>query len=126
MQTLGSQIQVKIVKNKLAPPFRTVQIELEFGKGISRESEIIELSLKNKFITKAGSHYSLNGQNFHGKDALKRFLSQSNSALEELTTKLREKLVDAVTDTEHTDDGPTEEIISPDSTDEDAVTAVGG
>ncbi|XP_020424948.1 DNA repair protein recA homolog 3, mitochondrial isoform X1 [Prunus persica] len=123
-ETLGSQVQVKIVKNKLAPPFRTVHIELEFGKGICRESEIIELGVKNKFVTKSGSHYNLNGQNFHGKDALKRFLAENNTAMEELTTKLREKLVDVVTDNE-AETEPMEEIVSPDSTDEDAVTAVG-
>lgn len=124
MQTLGSQVQVKIVKNKLAPPFRTVLIELEFGKGICRESEIIDLGVKNKFVTKSGSHYNLNGQNFHGKDALKRFLAENNTAMEELTKKLREKLVDVVTDNEAGTE-PMEEIVSPDSTDEDAVTAVG-
>ncbi|KAM0969826.1 hypothetical protein FF1_018035 [Malus domestica] len=128
-ETLGSQVQVKIVKNKLAPPFRTVQIELEFGKGICRESEIIDLGLKNKFITKAGAMYDLNGQSFRGKDALKRFLSENSTALEELTAKLTEKLVDDVAareaETELMGEGPAEEIVSPDSTDEDAVTAVG-
>lgn len=129
MQIVGNQVQVKIVKNKLAPPFRNVLLELEFGKGFSRESELIELGLKNKFIIKGGSHYNLNGQNFHGKDALKRFLSEDDAAREELTLKLREKLVDALEnkdpETESLDESPTEEIVSPDSTDEDAVTAVG-
>ncbi|XP_062010695.1 DNA repair protein recA homolog 3, mitochondrial isoform X1 [Rosa rugosa] len=128
-ETVGSQVQVKIVKNKLAPPFRTVLLELEFGKGLCRESELIDLGLKNKFIIKSGSHYNLNGQNFHGKDALKRFLSEDDAAREELALKLREKLVDAVehkeADTEALNESPTEEIVSPDSTDEDAVTAVG-
>lgn len=128
-ETVGSQVQVKIVKNKLAPPFRTVLLELEFGKGLCREAELIDLGVKNKFITKSGGHYNLNGQNFHGKDALKRFLSKDDSAREELATKLREKLVDAVADkeaeTEPLSESPSEEIVSPDSTDEDAVTAVG-
>ncbi|XP_048431219.1 DNA repair protein recA homolog 3, mitochondrial [Pyrus x bretschneideri] len=128
-ETIGSQVQVKIVKNKLAPPFRTVQIELEFGKGICRESEIIDLGLKNKFITKAGAMYDLNGQSFRGKDALKRFLSENSTAMEELSAKLTEKLVDDVAakeaETELMGEGPVEEIVSPDSTDEDAVTAVG-
>ncbi|KAM2313629.1 hypothetical protein ACFX1S_026769 [Malus domestica] len=128
-ETIGSQVQVKIVKNKLAPPFRTVQIELEFGKGICQESEIIDLGLKNKFITKAGAMYDLNGQSFRGKDALKRFLSENSTAMEELTAKLTEKLVDDVAakeaETELMGEGPVEEIVSPDSTDEDAVTAVG-
>ncbi|XP_050370183.1 DNA repair protein recA homolog 3, mitochondrial isoform X2 [Argentina anserina] len=128
-ETVGSQVQVKIVKNKLAPPFRTVLLELEFGKGLCRESELIDLALKNKFIIKSGAHYNLNGRNFHGKDALKRFLSEDDAAKEELTLKLREKLIDVAEDkdleTEPLDEGLTEEIISPDSTDEDAVTAVG-
>lgn len=84
---------MKIVKNKLAPPFRTAQFELQFGKGICRETEIIDLGLKHKFISKAGSHYSFNGQSFHGKDSLKRFLNEHESAREELILKLRDKLL---------------------------------
>ena len=119
---------MKIVKNKLAPPFKNAQFELEFGKGISRESEIIDLGLKHKFISKSGAHYNLNGQNFHGKDALKRFLAGDDGAQEELTTKLREKLFDAEiekeTEAESTDDCTTEEVVSGDSTEEEAVAAL--
>ncbi|MED6185092.1 hypothetical protein PIB30_118159 [Stylosanthes scabra] len=96
-ETLGSQVQVKIVKNKLAPPFKTAQFELEFGKGICKESEIIELSLKQKLISKNGAYFGYNGQNFHGKDALKRFLAESDS-VQELTAKLRKKLLKAETE----------------------------
>lgn len=127
-EILGSQVQVKIVKNKLAPPFKTAQFELEFGKGISRESEIIELGLKYKFISKAGSHYNLNNQNFHGKDALKRFLSSNDGAREELTTKLRKKFLDAETEkeaeAESTDEDSKADIVSGDSTEEETVAAV--
>ncbi|KAG6590007.1 DNA repair protein recA-like 3, mitochondrial, partial [Cucurbita argyrosperma subsp. sororia] len=92
-ETVGSQVLVKIVKNKLAPPFRSAQFELEFGKGICRETEIIDLGLKHKFISKAGSNYSFNGQSFRGKDTLKRFLNEHESAREEFIIKLREKLL---------------------------------
>ncbi|XP_022147562.1 DNA repair protein recA homolog 3, mitochondrial-like isoform X2 [Momordica charantia] len=92
-ETVGSRVLVKIVKNKLAPPFRTAQFELQFGKGICRETEIIDLGLKHKFISKAGSHYSFNGQSFHGKDSLKRFLNEHESAREELILKLGDKLL---------------------------------
>ncbi|XP_062091049.1 DNA repair protein recA homolog 3, mitochondrial isoform X2 [Humulus lupulus] len=127
-ETVGSQVLVKIVKNKLAPPFKTAQFELEFGKGICRASELIELGLKYKFLSKAGSHYNLNGRNFHGKDALKRFLSCDEIASEELTMKLREKLLNAetekVAEAESSDLGPVEEIVSGDSTEEEGITAV--
>ncbi|GMH04087.1 hypothetical protein Nepgr_005926 [Nepenthes gracilis] len=133
-ETTGSQVLVKIVKNKLAPPFRTAEFELEFGKGISRESEIVDLGVKHKFITKSGSFYSLNGQNFHGKEALKRFLLEDGNAREELIRKLRERLLHAdevrekdpeAAEGEVTEEEPTEEtVVSPDTTDEDAAAAV--
>ncbi|GAB4837790.1 hypothetical protein Ancab_027313 [Ancistrocladus abbreviatus] len=135
-ETIGSQVQVKIVKNKHAPPFKTVEFELEFGKGISHESEIIDLGIKHKFIAKNGSFFYLNGQQFHGKEALKHFLLEDGSASEELMLKLREKLVvhtvEKDYETLHNElkeasepvEEPAEEIVSPDSIDED-VTAVG-
>ncbi|KAJ4888947.1 DNA repair protein recA-like protein 3 [Raphanus sativus] len=91
--TIGSQVAVKIVKNKLAPPFRTAQFELEFGKGICKVTEIIELSIKHKFIAKNGTFYNLNGKNYHGKEALKKFLRLNEPVQEELMTKLKEKLI---------------------------------
>lgn len=129
LQTLGSQVQVKVVKNKLAPPFRIAQFELEFGKGICKESEIINLGLKYKFMSKAGAFYSFNGRSFHGKDALKTFLSENEDAREELITKLRDKLLNAEMgkpqNGDETEGSLREDITtSPDSTDEDAVTAV--
>lgn len=121
-ETIGSQVSVKIVKNKHAPPFKTAQFEIEFGKGICPHSEIIDLGIKHKFITKAGgAYYSLNGQNFCGKDAIKVFLATNENVREELKTKLREKLVapEKELDTEGT-----EEIIASESTDEEGITAV--
>ncbi|KAF8050793.1 hypothetical protein N665_1881s0007 [Sinapis alba] len=91
--TIGSQVAVKIVKNKLAPPFRTAQFELEFGKGICKVTEIIELSIKHKFIAKNGTFYNLNGKNYHGREALKKFLRLNEPVQEELMTKLRDKLI---------------------------------
>ncbi|KAF2285132.1 hypothetical protein GH714_038759 [Hevea brasiliensis] len=127
-ETVGSQVQVKIVKNKLAPPFKTVQFELEFGKGICRESEIIDLGVKHKFLSRAGAFYNYNGQNFRGKEALRRFLAENDVEREELVMKLRQKLLDFGSNkeqgTEATDGEPVEGIISPDSTDEEVVTAV--
>ncbi|XP_047171029.1 DNA repair protein recA homolog 3, mitochondrial-like [Vigna umbellata] len=122
-ETLGSQVLVKVVKNKHAPPFKTAQFELEFGKGISREAEVIELSIKYKLIRKSGSFYEYNGQNFHGKDALKRFLVDSDS-VQELATKLREKILNTAPEVDPEEqvmiEDVMEEMVSLDSTDETA------
>jgi len=131
LKTIGSQVLVKIVKNKHAPPFKTAQFELEFGKGICRDSEIVELGCKHKFITKVGgAYYSFKGQSFHGKDAIKRYLAKNEGSREELMLKLREKLMHIETDegkdleTSSPDGDVTDEIISPDTTDEEVITAV--
>ncbi|XWS26684.1 hypothetical protein CRYUN_Cryun26dG0051400 [Craigia yunnanensis] len=127
-ETIGSQVLVKIVKNKLAPPFKNAEFELEFGKGICREGEIIDLATKHKFVTKSGSFYSFNEKKIHGKEAFKKLLAENESAREELVMKLREKLLEAESKKERqTDilDGDTsKEIISTDTTDEEAVTAL--
>lgn len=128
LQTLGSQVLVKVVKNKLAPPFKTAQFELEFGKGICQEAELIDLGVKHKFISRAGGYYDLDGETYRGKDVLKKFLAENESAKEELLGKLREKLLYAGTEEEPETDAvtpdPTDEIVSSDSTDEETVTAV--
>lgn len=92
-ETVGSEVQVKIVKNKHAPPFRTAHFEIEFGKGISREAELLDLGIKHKLITKNSAYYRYNGETFHGKDAAKRFLSENSEIREELMLKLREMLI---------------------------------
>lgn len=122
---------MKVVKNKHAPPFKTAQFELEFGKGICRESELIDLGCKYKFITKGGGgNYSYNGQGFRGKDAFKRFLSENDSEREELVMKLREKLVgetdkDKESEAEAVDEDLAEGINPSDtSTTDEEVTAV--
>lgn len=120
-ETIGSQVLVKIVKNKHAPPFRTAEFELEFGKGISREAELIDLGVKHKFITKGGGgYYNINNQNFRGRDAVKHFLSENTSAREDLMMKLREKLIDQGDKEKGPDVDPVEEVVLNDTTDEDA------
>ncbi|XP_052183280.1 DNA repair protein recA homolog 3, mitochondrial [Diospyros lotus] len=127
-ETVGSQVLVKIVKNKHAPPFKTAEFELEFGKGICRESELIDLGYKHKLITKMGGPFSsMNGQTFRGRDALKQYLIENTDAREELVMKLREKLLYSQmekgkeAETEGLNGDPAEVIISPDSTDEEAI-----
>ncbi|KAK9100665.1 hypothetical protein Scep_024095 [Stephania cephalantha] len=130
-ETVGSQVLVKIVKNKHAPPFKTAQFELEFGKGISRESELVELGCKHKFITKAGgAFYNFNGQSFRGRDALKRYFAENDDIREELMNKLRNKLMHSdseksrESELESSDHEPREEPMSLDTTDEEVIAAV--
>ncbi|KAF8118279.1 hypothetical protein N665_0005s0047 [Sinapis alba] len=128
--TTGTQVTVKIVKNKLAPPFRTAQFELEFGKGICKITEIIELSIKHKFIAKNGTFYNLNGKNYHGKEALKKFLRQNEAVQEELMSKLKQKLiVDEAADKESESEEEEEEdsgrvLVSSENTDDEAPAAL--
>lgn len=126
-ETVGSQVVVKVIKNKHAPPFKTAEFELEFGKGICQDSELIALGVKHKLIKKQGSYYNLNGQNLHGKDALRRYLTENPSIREELALTLREKLLhpneEAVEADLSEDTEPLEENISPETTDDDIVKA---
>lgn len=131
VQTTGSQVSVKIVKNKLAPPFRTAQFELEFGKGICKVTEIIDLSIKHKFITKNGTFYNLNGKNYHGKEALKRFLRQNESDQEELMKKLQDKLIadeaaEKEPDSESEEEDSLRVVVSSESTDDESAALVVG
>ncbi|XP_016173318.1 DNA repair protein recA homolog 3, mitochondrial [Arachis ipaensis] len=128
-EILGSQVLVKVVKNKLAPPFKTAEFELQFGKGINRECEIIDLSVKHKIILKAGAMYYFNDKNFRGRDAFKSFLAENHSAFEELQMKLREKLLDdteveKVQDSDVASDVKEEITTTLESTDEESSAAV--
>ncbi|MBA0810418.1 hypothetical protein Gohar_002417 [Gossypium harknessii] len=127
-ETIGSQVLVKVVKNKLAPPFKNAEIELEFGKGISREGEIIDLATKHKLVTKSGAFYSFNDRKLHGKEAFRWFLAENGSALEELVMKLREKLLDAESKKERqidiSDENTSEEPVPIETNDEEAVIAI--
>lgn len=128
-ETVGSQVLVKIVKNKHAPPFKTAQFELEFGKGICRDSEVIEMGIKHKFITKAGgSYYKFNDKSFHGKDAIKGYFTGNGEVRDELMAKIREKLIHAEkqkhdSGSEVADGDILEQVVTSETTDED-ITAV--
>ncbi|WCJ42699.1 recA DNA recombination family protein [Euphorbia peplus] len=119
----GSQVQVKIVKNKLAPPFKTVVFELEFGKGICRATELIDLGVKHKLVQKASAYFYLNEQKYHGKDAFRQFLIENDVAREELEAKLRDILGGVHKQETEAIEEVIGEVVSSDSTDEEAITA---
>ena len=120
---------MKIVKNKHAPPFRTAQFELEFGKGICRSSELFDLGLKHKLIKKTGGSYSsFNEQQFHGKDNLKAFLTANESVAKELEAELRSLIeTEAPKKPEAEDDllgDLSEEVVRPETSSEEDLAAL--
>ncbi len=87
----GNMVAVKIVKNKMAPPFRTANFDIYFDEGISREAELIDMGVKNKIVEKAGSWYSYNGEKLgQGKDNARQFLKENPELADEIEKKIRE------------------------------------
>ena len=92
-EMLGHEVKVKVVKNKVAPPFRRAQFEVLFGEGISRVGEIVDLGVDYGIIVKSGSWFSYNGSKLgQGKDAVKNVLKDNPELCEELTAKLYEAI----------------------------------
>lgn len=92
-ETFGSQILVKVAKNKMAPPFKTAEFEIEFGRGISCEAEILDLGCKHNVISKSGNHYKINGESLNGKEKAKQYLRENEQIRYELMSTLKEKLL---------------------------------
>ncbi len=93
-EVVGNMTRVKVVKNKIAPPFREAEFEIMYGSGISREGEIIELGVLNGLIEKSGSWYAHKGERIgQGKDNARAFLQQHPEIAREIELQLREKLL---------------------------------
>lgn len=89
-EVVGSETRVKIIKNKVAPPFKQAEFDILYGEGISREGEIIELGVNLKFVEKAGSWYSYNGEKIgQGKDNARQFLKENPDIANEIDAKIR-------------------------------------
>ena len=90
----ASKTKVKVVKNKLAPPFKTAEFEIVFGKGISKEGNILDLSVENGLVQKTGAWYSYqNNKIAQGREAAKSFLLANPEILSTLEQQLKEKLL---------------------------------
>jgi recombination protein RecA len=93
-EILGSETRVKVVKNKVAPPFKQTEFDILYGEGISREGELIELGVLHGFVEKAGAWYSFNGNRIgQGKDNVRNFLKENPSISAEIETLIRGKMV---------------------------------
>ncbi len=93
-EVIGNETRVKVVKNKMAPPFRQAQFEILYGEGTSLEGELIDLGVEHKMVQKSGSWYSYGDDRIgQGKDNAKQFLKEHPEIRDELNTKLRELLL---------------------------------
>jgi recombination protein RecA len=89
-EVTGSETRVKVIKNKVAPPFKQAEFDILYGEGISREGEIIELGVNAKFVEKAGAWYSYNGEKIgQGKDNAREYLKEHPAIANEIDAKIR-------------------------------------
>jgi len=96
-EVIGNDTRVKVVKNKMAPPFKQAEFEILYGEGSSREGELIELGVKHDMIDKAGAWYSYNGDRIgQGKDNVRNYMKDNPEMSQEIETALRDKLLKPV------------------------------
>ena len=94
-EVIGNQVRVKVVKNKVAPPFRKCEFEILFGEGISKVGEIVDLGVEYGIVQKAGSWFSYEGNKLaQGRDAVKKLLKDNPELCEELEAKIMQTISD--------------------------------
>jgi recombination protein RecA len=92
-EAIGNRVKVKVVKNKVAPPFRSAEFDVIFGEGISKTGEIIDMGVELNIIQKSGSWFSYNSDKLgQGRDAVKHLLTDNPELANEIETKIREKI----------------------------------
>jgi recombination protein RecA len=113
-EVIGNETRVKVVKNKVAPPFKQCEFQILYGEGSSREGELIDLGVKNGMVEKAGAWYSYNEERIgQGKDNVRTFLKEHPEIADDLDRRLRLELLpkakakgDKTSDSEATDSNP--------------------
>lgn len=89
-QTIGNRVKVKVVKNKVAPPFKQAEFDIIFGQGISKAGEIIDLATELNILQKSGSWFSYEGNKLgQGRDAVRQLLQDNPELMAELEQKIR-------------------------------------
>jgi recombination protein RecA len=92
-EVIGNETKVKVVKNKVSPPFKTAEFDILYGEGISREGEIIDLGVNTRILEKSGAWYAYNGEKIgQGKDNAREFLRENPDLAFEIENKVREAL----------------------------------
>ena len=91
---VGARTKVKVVKNKVAPPFKTAEFDIIFGMGVSQESCVLDLAVNNDIIIKSGAWFSYNGEKIgQGRENVKKYLMENPEVCEEITNKIKETLL---------------------------------
>ena len=91
-EAIGNRTKIKVVKNKVAPPFRTAEVDIIYGEGISREGDILDLAVAENIVNKSGAWYAYNGDQIgQGRENAKLFLKEHPDLMEEVEQKVREK-----------------------------------
>ncbi len=97
-EVIGNDTRVKVVKNKMAPPFKQAEFEILYGEGSSREGELIELGVKHDLVDKAGAWYSYKGDRIgQGKDNVRNYMKENPEMSQEIETSLRDMLLKPTT-----------------------------
>jgi recombination protein RecA len=92
-EVIGNETRVKVVKNKVAPPFKEAEFDILYGEGISREGEIIGLGVEARVVDKSGAWYAYNGEKIgQGRDNAREFLKENPDIAREIENKVRESL----------------------------------
>ncbi|HRC87332.1 MAG TPA: DNA recombination/repair protein RecA, partial [Thermoanaerobaculia bacterium] len=92
-EVTGSRVKVKVVKNKVAAPFRQAEFDLDYGEGISRMGELIDLGIEHKLVQKSGAWFSSGDVRLgQGREAAKQFLRDNSDLANEIESKLRDKM----------------------------------
>ncbi|HQZ08498.1 MAG TPA: recombinase RecA, partial [Burkholderiaceae bacterium] len=92
-EAIGNETKVKVVKNKVAPPFKTAEFDILFGEGISRHGEIIDMGVNAQILDKSGAWYAYNGEKIgQGRDNAREFLRENPDLSREIENKVRESL----------------------------------
>jgi len=116
-EILGNETRVKVVKNKVAPPFKQVVFDILYGEGVSHEGELIDIGVKEEIVDKAGAWYSYNGERIgQGKDNVRNFLKEHPEIADDIEKQIRVKLLPAKGAAEKSvevdvDDEPEEAIV---------------
>ncbi|CAI8339997.1 MAG: Protein RecA [Bacteroidetes bacterium MED-G17] len=93
-EVIGNRARIKVAKNKVAPPFRTIEFDIMYGEGISRAGEILDMAVENEFIQKSGSWFSYDGTKLgQGRDTVKQLLLDNQELMEEIHQKISVKLL---------------------------------
>lgn len=104
-EKIGNRVRVKVVKNKVAPPFQEAEFDIMFGKGISREGDVLDLAAKNDIIVKSGAWYSYKGERIgQGRENAKKYLADRPEIFEEVDLAVREKCMPHAEETDEIDE----------------------